>query len=206
MREYSMVCDRKINHPKTCMLLFLFCLLVPEAHAQEKAAPQPNSGFLGPDAAFCTPRTAGLEGDNAAPPAIAVTVVGFKERSGQVRLELFPATNEDFLARRQDLQAAGKTFKRIDVPTPTTGPVTICMQLPAAGRYALAVLHDRNKNNRLEIFRDGFGFPGNPRLGYSKPDVSKVSFTTQGALTPLEIRLNYWNGIAARPISAAKER
>ena len=149
---------------------------------------------------------AGLAGDTHAcdgGPAVLVRVVGLKDRTGQVRVELYPGTDEDFLAPRKVLRAQGKLFKRIDTPVPPHGAMQVCVSLPGAGRYTLSVLHDRNLNGKLDLFKDGYGFPNNPKLGFGKPPASTAAFTASAGVTTLDIRLNYWNGIGARPLRGA---
>jgi len=138
----------------------------------------------------------GVEGETAA----VVHVSGFKDRTGNLRVELYPATDEDFLAPGRLLREQGKTFQRIDIPTPPEGDPVVCVALPAEGLYAIAVLHDRNASGKLDPFSDGFGFPNNPRLGFSKPAVGKVSFTAGAGQTRIDVLLNYWNGLAAKPV------
>jgi len=138
----------------------------------------------------------GAEGEATA----VVHVSGFKDRTGNLRVELYPATEEDFLAPGRLLREQGKIFQRIDIPTPPEGDAVVCVALPAEGLYAIAVLHDRNASGKLDPFSDGFGFPNNPRLGFSKPSVGKVSFTAAAGETRIDVVLNYWNGLAAKPV------
>jgi uncharacterized protein (DUF2141 family) len=145
---------------------------------------------LGPDAEACSHTANG--------PSVLVRIHGFKDRKGNVRIELYPATPEDFLASRARLTAEGKVFKRIDVPTPAEGDARICVKLPDFGTYALSVLHDRNASSKLDPFSDGYGFPNNPKLGMSKPNVEKAAFTAFGKMN-LDIVLNYWSGFSAKP-------
>jgi hypothetical protein len=57
---------------------------------------------LGSDAAACRPG----EG-----PAIAVEITGLKDRTGELKLELYPGEEADFLKDDRVLIAAGKTFR-----------------------------------------------------------------------------------------------
>jgi uncharacterized protein (DUF2141 family) len=138
----------------------------------------------------------GVEGETVA----VVHVSGFKDRAGNLRVELYPATNEDFLAPGRLLREQGKTFQRIDIPTTPEGEAVVCLALPAEGLYAIAVLHDRNASGKLDPFSDGFGFPNNSPLGFSKPAVDKVSFTAGAGQTRIDVVLKYWNGLSARPV------
>jgi uncharacterized protein (DUF2141 family) len=138
-------------------------------------------------------------------PRAIVEVTGFKDRTGQLRVELYPATAGDFLAPGRKLIAEGKTFVRIDIPMPQDGDASVCMPLPELGNYAMAILHDRNASGRLDPFSDGYGFPNNPRLGYKKPNVSVATIAAETPVTEILVRLNYWNGFSARPISSGEE-
>jgi len=129
-----------------------------------------------------------------------VEVGGFKDRIGRVRVELYPDTPEDFLAPGGKLRAEGKVFARVEIDVPRDGNARVCVALPQPNTYALAVLHDRNANGKLNPFFDGFGFPNNPALGFGKPDVTEVTFTSAGGPVVIPIILNYWNGIRARPL------
>ena len=133
-------------------------------------------------------------------PSVLVRVTGFKDRSGQLRVEIYPDAPGDFLSPGRALRAAGKVFLRIDIPTPQQGDGEVCVPLPHAGGYAGAVLHDRNGDGKLNPFSDGYGFPNNPRLGYSKPEASEAAFAVAEGRTVVEVVLNYWTGLSARPL------
>ena len=59
-----------------------------------------QSRVLGSDAAACS----------AGGPAIRVNVIGLKDRTGDLKLELYPATEQDSLKDDRDLIAQGKVF------------------------------------------------------------------------------------------------
>lgn len=133
-------------------------------------------------------------------PALLIDVAGLKDRTGLLRAEVYPAVDGDFLADDNVLIAAGKTFARVDMPLPATGPVKLCIRLPRSGRYALSLLHDRNGNRKFDPFKDGIGFPGNPALGWSKPGASQAAFHGGAGITEIEIRLNYRRGLSMQPL------
>ena len=152
--------------------------------------------ILGPHPEACAPGAPG--------PAVLVRTTGFKDRAGNLRVELYPPVDGDFLAHGSKLRAEGKIYERIDIPMPPAGDAEVCVVLPGPGSYAISVLHDRNANDRLDAFFDGYGFPNNPRLGFGPPKAAEATFTTQGAQTRLDVVLNYWTGLAARPVSRPK--
>ena len=138
---------------------------------------------------------------NESGPAFLVRAVGLKDRQGQLKLEVYPANDDDFLADDNLLVAAGKTFRRVVVDTiPNRRTVEICVRVPRAGRYAVTLLHDRDENRRFGWRVDGVGFAGNPRLGFSQPHASDASATAGSSPTRIDIVLNYRRGLAMRPI------
>ncbi len=153
-----------------------------------KAWSQPTMGRA-PYAGSC----AGLE------PEVEIEVIGFKDKAGNVRAELYPNNDEDFLEGGHKLLLAGKLFKRIDLPTPTQGSALICMPVPKAGTYSMSILHDRNANGEFDGFKDGFGFPGNPKLGWRKPKAAAAAVTVSTGVTKITVILNYVQGLSIKP-------
>lgn len=133
-------------------------------------------------------------------PAIIVGVDGLKDRAGILRLELYPGNDHDFLADDNVLVQAGKTFARVDMPLPLSGPVSMCIRVPRAGTYSLSLLHDRDGNLKFSASTDGIGFPGDPRLGWSKPKAAAASVSAGPGLTDVRIRMNYRHGLFMRPL------
>jgi uncharacterized protein (DUF2141 family) len=134
----------------------------------------------------------------AAGPAARVTVHGFKDRKGQLRIAIYPATDADFLA-------SGRYVQRLDTPMTPDGEMTVCAPVPAAGDVVVVALHDRDANGKLHPFRDGAGFSRNPRLGLSKPRIEAVQVRLEG-VTPLRIELNYLQGLRPAPWRARQSR
>lgn len=154
------------------------CLLV----AASPAAAQ----ILGSDAAACR----ASEG-----PAIQVDATGLKDRKGDLKLELYPANETDFLAPDKDLIAAGKMFRRITVPTPAAGAIALCMRVARPGRYALLLVHNRDGRNKFSFWSDGAGFPSNVKLGRARPKVEQAYIDVGTGITVTHIRLQYLRGL-----------
>ncbi|MBB4154985.1 uncharacterized protein (DUF2141 family) [Sphingomonas jinjuensis] len=140
---------------------------------------------LGSDAAACAARQ----------PSIEVELEGFKDRKGEVKLELYPATAEDFLKDDRDLIKEGKLFRRVHVPTPPSGPVSMCIRVPGPGRYALLATHNRDGKNKFSIWQDGAGLSSNAKLGASKPKVTAAIVEVGNGVTRVPIRLQYLRGL-----------
>jgi len=163
----------------------------PLALAAALVASSPAAAQLGPEATRCAP---------GAGPAFLVRVVGLKDRAGSLRVELYPPTKEDFLADKNALRAAGKFFHRVIVPVPASGPSEICVAVPAAGQYAVTVIHDRDNKRSFNAFVDGVGLPGDPHLGLSRPPVGKALASAGAGVTALTIRLQYVRGFSVGPV------
>lgn len=127
-------------------------------------------------------------------PAILVTIANLKDRRGQFRMDLYSDDPDAWLAGKKKTESEGKTFRRIRAPLPPAGTPQLCVQVPGPGRYALFVLHDRDGDDKVGVFTDGFGFSRNPRLGFAKPKLTEVVFDFQGRVQPLVINLNYAGG------------
>jgi uncharacterized protein (DUF2141 family) len=121
--------------------------------------------------------------------------------AGLLRAELYPANDDDFLNDDKILVRQAKTFGRVEIAVPPSGPVELCIRLPGPGTYTLSLLHDRDSNRKFGLSSDGIGFPGNPRLGLSKPKAAAVAFAAGAGITILPVRLNYRQGLFSfRPL------
>lgn len=147
------------------------------------AVPGSAQAALGPDAAACR------SGDG---PAVLVNVNGFKERTGNVRVNVYadPAT---FLKR-------GRYIRQINVRVTRAGAMPICVSLPRAGRYAVAVRHDVDGDG--SDWGDGGGFSRNPRLSLTnlRPRYENVAVNVGQGVQPLNVVLNYRFGLTVRPV------
>lgn len=128
-------------------------------------------------------------------PAVIVTLVGLKDRAGLLRAELYPDNDDDFLQDDKILVREGKTFRRVEIAPPASGVVQLCVRLPGPGAYTMSVLHDRDSNLKFGLSSDGVGFPGNPKLGLSKPKARNAGFAAGPGLTFITIRMNYRHGL-----------
>ncbi|MCG2842366.1 DUF2141 domain-containing protein [Sandaracinobacter sp. RS1-74] len=138
----------------------------------------------------CTPGANG--------PAALVTVDGFKDRVGNLRIAIYPANEEDFLA-------SGRYVQRLDTPVTPDGPMTVCAPVPSSGTLIVAALHDRDANGKFAPFKDGVGFSRNPRLGLSKPKIEHVSVELNG-VKEMSIVLNYMQGLRPAPLKERQSR
>ncbi|NJC34212.1 uncharacterized protein (DUF2141 family) [Sphingomonas jejuensis] len=131
--------------------------------------------------------------------ALLVSVSGFKERAGTLRVQTY--------AGAANYADGHRRVSRIEVPVPRgSGPVDVCVPLPGAGDYAVSIRHDANGDGRSDR-GDGGGFSNNPRLSLGQaisrrnPSYDSVRVDAgAGRVTPVPITLNYLRGLSIGPI------
>lgn len=128
---------------------------------------------------------------NADGPAVLAYFDGLKDRTGKLRLELFPDAEGDFMQDDTILLKAGKTFKRIEIATPQSGQVAICMAVPRAGRYTMVLIHDRDGVRKFSL-SDGVALPSNRKIGMKKPVASMAYVTVGSGVTTIRVKMNYF--------------
>ena len=146
------------------------------------AQASPAQAVLGPDAAAC-------RGNG---PALLVNVDGFKARTGNIRVNVYGGDASRFLAR-------GQYIRQINLRVTRAGAMPICVSLPSAGRYAVAVRHDVDSDGI--DWGDGGGFSRNPRLSLTnlRPSYQNVAFNVARGVQPVSVVLNYRYGLSVRP-------
>jgi len=150
------------------------------------AASAGAQAVLGSDAAACA----------GSGPAIRVAIVGLKDRTGRLKLELYPATEDDFLKDDTALVREGKTFRRVWAAVPPRGDIAMCIRVPGPGRYALLFTHDRDGKNKFNFWRDGAGFASNAKLGRSRPKLANATIAVGRGVTAITIRVQYLRGLS----------
>ena len=141
---------------------------------------------LGPDAAACR---------SGSGPAILVNVNGFKARSGNIRVNVYGGDPAKFLER-------GQYVRQVNLPVTRGGAMPICVSVPRAGRYAVAVRHDVTGNGR--DWGDGGGFSRNPHLSLTnlRPRYENVAFNVGEGVQGVNVVLNYRFGLSIRPVTS----
>ncbi len=122
-------------------------------------------------------------------PAVRITVTGLKSSEGNLFVRAYPATKADWLVSKRYVM-------RVDA-RPQAGSMTVCVPLPAAGDFAIAVQHDANGNRQTDVSTDGAGMSNNP--GIKKilglvprpPSVDKARFTAGPGVTRMTIAMQY---------------
>lgn len=126
-------------------------------------------------------------------PSMLVRVSGLKKPSGTVKVAVYAA--HGYLAK-------GGKLRKVVVPVRSTAPIDVCIAVPNAGRYAVAVHHDVNGNGDKDP-NDGGGYSGNPRLSITnlKPPFGKTAVRVGAAPRQVTVMLQYRNGLSIRPVN-----
>lgn len=140
---------------------------------------------LGTSAAACRPGAGGT--------AALITVHGFKDRKGQLRVQNYRGTPEEYLVE-------GHYLHREQMAVTAEGDMTLCLPLPGPGNYAIIALHDRDSNGKLSVWSDGIGFSRNPRLRLAKPSAAETLYAFPEGVSNIRIVLNYRHGLSVHPI------
>jgi uncharacterized protein (DUF2141 family) len=121
-------------------------------------------------------------------PAVRVAINGLKSSEGNLFVRAYPANSRDWLESKRYVM-------RVDA-RPQAGSVTVCVPLPAAGDFAIAVHHDVNGNRKSDL-SDGAGMSNNPGirkiLGLvpRPPSVDKTRFSAGPGVTRMTINVQY---------------
>lgn len=156
--------------PISAALTALFGLAVPGSSAQAQYHQEIRN-----DMSLC--RGAG--------PAVRVNVSGIRSAQGNIRVQIYRATEADWLQ-------SGRWMYRIEVPA-QAGNMSFCLPVPAEGSYAVAVRHDVNGNGSTDLRTDGGAMSNNPALNLfnlGRPSVRRTAFNVSG-VTTININMRY---------------
>lgn len=120
-------------------------------------------------------------------PAVRIQITDIKNSTGNIRVNLYRGTRADWLE-------SGRWLNRIEIPA-RQGSMQICMPVPAAGDYGIAIRHDANGNGSTDIRSDGGGMSNNPSINIfnlGKPSVDKTRFSIGREVLPMTIRMRYF--------------
>ncbi|MBK8631191.1 MAG: DUF2141 domain-containing protein [Sphingomonadales bacterium] len=116
-----------------------------------------------------------------------LTVNGLRNAKGSVLIcvtgnpKAFPDCSKDANSRKLKI-AAGQA-----------GHVSISGLAP--GTYAVAIIHDENNNNKMDVFvmpKEGFGFSRNPRIMFGPPKYAEAAIALAAGENRQMIKLNYY--------------
>ncbi len=119
-------------------------------------------------------------------PSTLIQISGVKASTGKIRVQSYRGTAADWLTK-------GRWLARVEVPA-RAGSMTVCVPLPEAGVYGIAVRHDVNGNGKTDISQDGGGMSNNPSINIfnlGKPSYKKTAFSVGDAPRTIAISMKY---------------
>jgi uncharacterized protein (DUF2141 family) len=121
------------------------------------------------------------------PVRLYVDVQGVRSAKGRIEVTVYPDNAARFLKKGGSLYVG-----RVNAQA---GRTRVCLQLPRAGNYGLAVLHDANGNRAMDknfmgLPAEGFGFSNNPVL-FGLPSFAKVRFAVPRSGVQTSVKLRY---------------
>jgi uncharacterized protein (DUF2141 family) len=123
---------------------------------------------------------------------VVVEITGTRDQRGNVCVGLF-SSSKNFPEKDDGL------YKRQCVPAKTETIIVKFTNVPS-GSYAIATLHDRNKDGLLSrnaagIPNEGYGFSNNPVIRTGPPGFGKCLFLVAGPETTVDIEMRYFPGM-----------
>ncbi|MBW4645028.1 MAG: DUF2141 domain-containing protein [Goleter apudmare HA4340-LM2] len=119
---------------------------------------------------------------------LTVEIDGFKNQKGQVCASIF--ANSKGFPNQRDRVLQKQCTQITDIP------VKMTFENLKAGSYAIAVMHDQNKDltlnrNGFGMPNEGFGFSRNPEVTTKPPKFGDAAFLVAGPNTKVSIQLKY---------------
>jgi uncharacterized protein (DUF2141 family) len=117
-----------------------------------------------------------------------ISVVKLHSAKGLVMVNVYPDDAQKFLAK-----GAKVARVRVNAEMPVTH---VCMPVPKAGWYAIALYHDENANRHFDrtfvgLPEEGYGFSNDAPAFAGLPSFKSVRFEAKEGVTPLRITMRY---------------
>lgn len=118
---------------------------------------------------------------------IEISISGIRNARGNVLICL--------TANPKAYPDCGKDPKSLKQSLPARASLDARFEGVAPGSYAIALVHDENGNNRMDLAlflpKEGFGMSQNPAIGIGPPSFKSAKFTFSGDTIRLPIRMRY---------------
>lgn len=117
-----------------------------------------------------------LIGAGAPSPSVDVSLTGLRNTHGNVLACL--------TANAAHFPDCGKDPRAVKISVKASAAGHFSMEAPASGTYAIAIIHDENANNKMDMRlfmpREGFGFSNNPKIRMGPPKFKSAQFGVSG--------------------------
>ncbi|NBU99536.1 MAG: DUF2141 domain-containing protein [Spirochaetia bacterium] len=126
-----------------------------------------------------------LHSQDKAKTMIQLEITGIKNSAGFIQVAVY----------NSDTEFDKEVFIKV-IAVPASSEVHVSIPNLDIGKYAIAVYHDENKNQKLDknfvgIPKEGYGFSNNAVGKLGPPKFSETSFSLDTQLKKLSIRMNY---------------
>ena len=122
-----------------------------------------------------------------------VHITGLKNGAGQVRVQAYGPGPSNYLKK-------GGWAARVDAAVAGRRTLDVCLPLPTAGIYSIAVRHDANANKKSD-WNDGAGFSRNPPLSLlGRPSFGETAVAVGRGTVRIGLLMNYRQGMSVGPI------
>ncbi len=120
---------------------------------------------------------------------ITINITNIRSEKGLIRLALYDHKNQF----PNDPPRSFDFKKTLD----EEGCLEITLMDIPSGTYAISILDDEDKNNRMNINllrmpKEGYGFSNNVEPGFNPPAFKKCSFRVEAGDTCIEIKIRYF--------------
>lgn len=109
-------------------------------------------------------------------PTVDLSITGLRSEKGQI-LVCLTTNPKAFPDCSKDKASVRMAVKAVDARN-------FAVHAPTAGTYAIAVVHDENSNNKMDVAiflpKEGFGFSRNPTVTVGPPSFKSASFAVTG--------------------------
>lgn len=120
---------------------------------------------------------------------IELTVTNIKNIKGQLLISLH---NQSGFPDQEKKAILNKVVKV------TQSTMTVKLEVPKTGVYAISMMHDENENNKMDknylgIPKEGYGFSNNPSARFGAPTFGESKFEVKtNEIKKISIKLIYW--------------
>jgi uncharacterized protein (DUF2141 family) len=118
---------------------------------------------------------------------LEVKITGMRNTKGQIKVGVYKD--------KETFPKTGSELKGINIFPVQKGANVAVFELPE-GTYAVAIIHDENKNGKLDknlvgIPKEGYGFSNDAKGTFGPPSFDKATFSLTNDVRKISIEMKY---------------
>lgn len=122
---------------------------------------------------------------------VRIVVKNVRSDAGNLAVALFPKESAKDFPKNPKLAVASKLVSAVK------GETVIELEGVAPGLYAVSLLHDENRDGKMNFNlvgmpKEGFGFSRDPRIYFGAPDFSKCEVEVAAPETDVQVTAKYF--------------